>query len=61
MRDFSMNTKNDEMTKLILAQVQVENIQNLLKDNEWNTFLNQHLVSIKCELNRQISLLNSDG
>lgn len=61
MRDFSMNTKNDKMTKLILAQVQVENIQSLLKDNEWNTFLNQHLVSIKCELNRQISLLNSDG
>jgi len=51
----------DEKTKLILALQQVENITNLIKDNQWETFLVSHLVSVKVEIKRQLSLLNNQG
>jgi hypothetical protein len=48
----------NEKTKLILALTQIENIANLISENKYERFLINHLVSIKCEIERQMSLLN---
>jgi hypothetical protein len=42
-------------TDLILALQQVENISNLVKDNEYERFINGHLMSVKIEIERQLS------
>ena len=47
-----------EQTKLILAQMQIENISNLIKDNEYERFMNSHLISLKVEIERQLSNIN---
>lgn len=49
----------DEKTKLILALHQVNNIVELTKDNEWSGFIAQKMISVKCELERQLSLLTN--
>ena len=43
-----------EQTKLILAIHQVDNLTKLLEDNEYKTFMYSHLISVKCELERQL-------
>jgi len=48
----------DEL-KLILALNHIEDMTELLKDNEYRTFLYGHLISIKCELERQLTNLQS--
>jgi hypothetical protein len=40
---------------LILALQQVENISNLVKDNDYERFINGHLMSVKIEIQRQLS------
>lgn len=45
-------------TNLIFALMQVENISNLMKDNEYEKFFVSHLLPIKFELERQITLHN---
>ena len=42
-------------TDLILALQQVENITNLLQGNEYERFMNGHLMSVKIEIKRQLS------
>ena len=49
-----------EEEKLALALNQVENLVSLLKDNEWKSYLYQHLIPIKYELQRQISTLTNN-
>jgi len=44
-----------EQTKLILALMQIDNLTNLFKGNEYEKFLYSHLISIQVELNRQLS------
>ena len=44
-----------EKTKLILALMQIDNLTSLLKDNEYQTFIYSHLISIQVELKRQLS------
>ncbi len=44
-----------EEAKLILALMQIDNLTNLLKDNEYQTFICSHLISIQVELKRQLS------
>ena len=46
---------NDEKTKLILALLQVDNLTNLLKGNEYQDFLYSKLIGIQVELKRQLS------
>jgi len=46
----------NKTTKLLLALSQIENIETLVKGNEWETFLVKHLTPIHIELNRQLSL-----
>ena len=48
----------NDKTKLILAIMQVENISNLMKDNEYEHFMVSHLMSLKVEMERQLSNMN---
>jgi hypothetical protein len=48
-----MNVK----TKLIFAMMQVENISNLMKGNEYEHFMLSHLMPLKVEIQRQLSNL----
>ena len=47
----------DSKTKLILAQMQVENLHNLLKDGQYAGFFSSHLLPIKFEIERQLNCL----
>jgi len=44
-----------EETKLILAQMQVENLLELLKDNPYENYMCGKLYGVKYELERQIT------
>ena len=45
----------NDKTKIIFALMQIDNLTNLLKDNEYQKFLYSHLISVQVELNRQLS------
>ena len=45
----------DDKTKLILALLQINNLTELLAGNEWEKFLYSRLISLKVELERQLS------
>lgn len=47
----------NDQTKLILALQQIDNLTSLLNDNEYQSFLYSHLISVKCELDRQLTNL----
>lgn len=47
----------NELTKLVLAEIQIDNLVELLKDNEFESFLYSKLISIKVEIQRQKSHL----
>jgi len=48
----------DERTKLMLALMQVNNIVELTKDNQWKEYLYRHLSSVHYELQRQLTNLD---
>jgi hypothetical protein len=48
----------NQQTKLILALQQIENLSKLMSGNQWEGFFASHLLPIKFELERQISLTN---
>ena len=45
----------NDKTKLILALMQIDNITNLLKDNEYEQFMVSHLISLQVEIQRQLN------
>jgi hypothetical protein len=47
----------DEKTKFILALLQIDNITNLMKENEYEHFMVSHLMPLKIEIERQLSNL----
>ena len=47
----------DDITKLILAKYQVENIIELIKDNEYRQYMFMHLNPVFYELERQLTNL----
>jgi hypothetical protein len=47
----------DQKTKLILSLQQIDNLTSLLDGNEYQSFLYSHLISMKCELQRQLTNL----
>lgn len=49
----------DKHIKLVLALQQTENIFELLKDGEYSGFFSSHLLSIKFEIERQLSCLTN--
>lgn len=48
----------DQKTKLIFALQQIDNITSLLEGNEYQKFLYSHLISIKIEIQRQLTNIN---
>jgi len=46
-----------QQNKLILALHKIENLTSLLKGNEYERFLNSHLIYIQVELQRQLTNL----
>ena len=52
----------NDKTKLILAQMQIDNIINLIKDNEYEKFMSSHLISLRVEIERQLSnIIHKEG
>jgi len=49
----------DPAFKLLAAQQQVENILNLIKDNEYESYMNLKLTSVWYELDRQLKKMNA--
>ena len=49
----------DSKTKLILALSQVDSLSKILEGNEWEMFFTQKLISVKVELERQLSLIKN--
>ena len=50
----------DEKTKLILAQMQINNLVELLKGNQYEKYLCSRLISVDVELQRQLSHFAND-
>lgn len=48
----------DQKSKLLFALMQLENIASLVQGNEYEQFINSHLISIDVELKRQLTNLN---
>ena len=44
-----------EIEKLLIARIQVDNLQELLKDNEYFPYMNLNLTKVYYELERQIN------
>lgn len=51
----------NQETKLILALMQINNLTQLLEGNEYQTFLYSHLISVKVELERQLTNLKQSS
>lgn len=55
-----MNRSEREPEEILsIALAQVENLTLLLEDNEYKTFLYNHLIPIKYELQRQLNNLTN--
>lgn len=48
----------NEKTKLIFALMQIDNLTSLLENNEYQQFMYSHLISMRVELQRQLTNLN---
>jgi len=46
----------NDRTKLVLALMQIENLISLLSTNPYSGYFHSHLIQIKFELQRQLSL-----
>ena len=47
----------NDQTKLVFALEHIAHLHDLIKDNEWEHYLKSNLVTIECELERQLSNL----
>ena len=52
-----MKTEKERMLK---ALVHINDIQSLIKDNQFEKYLQDHLIVVEYELQRQLSLINAD-
>ena len=52
-----MKTEKERMLK---ARVHINDIQTLIKDNQFEKYLQDHLIVVEYELQRQLSLINAD-
>ena len=52
-----MNTERD---RLLEAQMLINDLYNLTKDNKFEKYLHQHLIVVEYELERQLSLIRAD-
>ena len=44
----------NNQTKLVFALEHIAHLEDLIKDNEWEPFLNHSLISMKIEFERQL-------
>lgn len=51
----------NQESKLIFALMQLENITSLIEGNEYETFLQSHLIPIDVEIKRQLTNLKSSS
>ena len=49
----------NQKEKIILAQMQINNLIELTKDLQYQAFIKSHLLPVKYELQRQMHLLTS--
>jgi hypothetical protein len=49
--------KMNDQTKIMFALEHVAHLEDLIAGNEWETYLSSNLLTIKCELERQLSQL----
>ena len=49
--------KMNDQTKLMFALEHIAHLEDILKGNEWETYLSSNLITIKFELERQLSQL----
>jgi hypothetical protein len=47
----------EKLAKLLLAEIQIDNLIELLKENQYEEYLYSKLIPIKCEIKRQQSHL----
>ena len=52
-----MKTEKERMLK---ALVHINDIQSLIKDNQFEKYLQDHLIVVEYELQRQISIINAE-
>ena len=50
----------NKKTRLLQALAQINNVTQLIRDNEWEHHLQQHLCVVEYELQRQLSLINEN-
>lgn len=50
----------DEKTRLLEALSQINSVNQLIKDNKWEKYLQQHLCVVEYELQRQLRLINEN-
>jgi len=53
----SLSKEQKEVTNLVIALRQVDNIVSLLEENEWRNYLYNHLSPVRYELERQLTNL----
>lgn len=58
-RNLEIATREFDQAKLVLAQIQVDNLLNLLKGNPYENYLCGKLHGIQYELQRQMGLLTN--
>ena len=49
-----------EKERMLQALVHINDIQTLIKDNQFEKYLQDHLIVVEYELQRQLSLINAD-
>ena len=49
-----------EKERLLKALVHINEIQTCIIDNKWKKYLQDHLIVVEYELQRQLSLINAD-
>tara|TARA_S200000501_G_scaffold376613_1_gene432082 strand:+ start:1875 stop:2084 length:210 start_codon:yes stop_codon:yes gene_type:complete len=49
-----------EKERMLQALVHVNDVQTLIKDNQFEKYLQDHLIVVEYELQRQLSLINED-
>ena len=48
----------NDQTKLMFALEHIAHLEDLIEGNEWETYLSSNLITIKYELERQLSQLH---
>ena len=49
-----------EKERLLKALTHINDIENCIVDNKWKKYLQDHLIVVEYELQRQLSLINAD-